>query len=207
MTRDDIVNQIAHRLKRPDDEDLKLVLSDIVLSYFNTMLRRSIARNGIDQRLILPFYTNLIIVNKDTHLIDETKGTTNTIHRSLLKIPTPLRFNTDTPYIKVTDSTNKVYPFKPIYHNTKSYRTNLPYIDATIPEYTVINDFIFFSSKLTTTEIIVYQVYENPDESIDNYYKRLGYAFDDNTAFPYPTDLVSDITNLILKGEINPDNV
>ena len=71
----------------------------------------------------------------------------------------------------------------------------------------LLNDFIFFSSKLTTTEIIVYQVFENPDESIDNYYKRLGYAFDDNTAFPYPTDLVSDITNLILKGEINPDNV
>ena len=203
MTKRDVVDQIAITLNRPNDVILKNSLEDIVVQQLNQLLRRSIHRNGVDDGLILPFYTNLVTVDKIT-LLPSTNLTpaTNIVSKSELKIPTVLRYNTDTPYIRVTDSTNTVYPYRPNFYNSKSYRLHLPYT-PTVAEYTVVNDYIYFSHQLVPSEIVVYQVYTNPDDAIDRFYERLGYVFDDTTAFPYPADLIGDITTSILKGEIS----
>lgn len=199
MTRDNIVDQIANRLKRPNDLQLKSILRDMVVQQMNNLLRRSIHKNGIDNSLILPFYSPLVTVNPFTHKLATGN---NVVSATKLRIPTPLRFNTDTPYIKVTDENNVVYPFKPVYRNTKSYRSSLPFVDD-VSEYSQVNSRLIFDRVLTVSEIIVYQVYAEPDLAIENYYGRLGYAFDEDMAFPYPTDLIEDITNLIVKGELS----
>ena len=203
MTKQDVVDQVALMLNRPNDLILKNALGDIVVQQLNMFLRRSVARHGVDDSLILPFYSPVHTINKDTHMPITGGGPLSPrVSKSTLRIPTPLRYDTDTPFIRVASIEDVTFPYRPPYHHNKSYLASLPFVDLTIPEYTIINNFLIFSAVLTTSEVVVYQLYSNPDEAIDNYYARLGFVFDEQTAFPYPADLVGDITTSILKGNL-----
>lgn len=196
-----IVDQLADSLNRPFDGMLKSRLKELVMQEFALYVSRSIDKYGVDKEFIYSFHiTDLTLVDGTIAYLE----TTNVI-------PTPLRYNSNTPFIYVGTEDGD-YPFSYYNAHSKRFVSYLPNVGAA-PFYDYVNGKIRIWNYPTTSNddvppvvtplanLLVQlvptdrRVSTTPDVVKD-------FFLNDDAECPITQDLVNQIKVSLLKGEL-----
>lgn len=207
-TLNSIITQLADALNRPEDSMLRSRLKDLVIQTFALFVSRSITTYGIDKEFVYSYYiTQLQEVNT-------IEGVTLTRPYIITenKIPRPLRYSSNCPFVYVGTVEGDI-SFAYRHKHSRQYTNFLPYIGEA-PSYDFHEDRIILWNIprfYTTAEppvlipiapLLVQQVpfdprvASHPDEFGD-------FIFDDDREFPITQDLVQQIKLSLLQGELN----
>ena len=122
-TLNQIAQQVAIANNKLNDTNYLMWVKDIIKQQWNLLVRRSIERNGVDAQLVLPLYSDMIFVDP----ITDDAVASNGVYRSQLKIPPPLRYKSDAPFLMVADAaTNEVFAYSRRWE--ARFRRNLPFV-------------------------------------------------------------------------------
>jgi len=212
---DHIVTQIADSLNRPIDAALKARIKELVIQEFAMFVSRSINKYGIDKEFV---YSYTITEFTITNYINQ-KELTIPYLTTVNKIPRPLRYESDTPFVYVGLEEGNI-PFAFRNFSSRQYTNLLPNVGL-IPSYDFHEDRIriwnapieLMIPKLyddpnppdnivaPTAKLLVQQVPADPRASstpdvIQN-------IFDGDKEFPITQDMVQQIKLSLLKGELS----
>jgi len=92
-----IVDQLADALNRPSDGQFKARLKELIVQEYMLYVSRSISKYGVDKEFVSSYYINEI------ELVSTLNGKTVTTpyYQTVNKVPRPLRYNGDVPFIYV----------------------------------------------------------------------------------------------------------
>lgn len=199
-----LASEDAHILKDPLNIALKETIKRLYRELSAKYLRQSIERNGIDDVMRKGYIAELEAVSAlDPCIITGCK-----VMRTKWKVPKPLRYKSDVPFLYVGQA-SLLKPKSYIYILPQE----MPYIttyklNSNIPRYFYLDNYIYFINTGLVDKVRIINIFENPSEVIS--YCEVG-CEDDDTEYPIPMDLISAIKTEILtilgtKGEIpNPD--
>jgi hypothetical protein len=196
MTLNEISAFIANQLNQPFNHELKERIKVSAKAELALYLRRSIERHGIDDSLKLGFHAEVHRVNVfDSTIIEE--DVEDNIVKTKNKIPYPLRYSGDSPFILVA---------------TADRRMSLP--KRSISEMNILNEHLAqrpsFSYDLVNNYIEIYDkkeyafkgkyiyieaIWENPEEILAIYEDLDSHDIN----LPIPLDLLSYIKDRVFK--------
>lgn len=210
-----IVTQIADALNRPFDAMLKARLKDLVIQEFSLYASRSISKYGIDKEFV---YTYIVT---ELETISSISGTAlvRPYMRTINKIPRPLRYNSDCPFIYVgTTEGDIVFSFRNFFN--RRYTNLLPNV-GNAPSYDFVEDrLLLWNTPVTIItpanpdaeppveavtapldHIMIKQVPFDPrtastPDSLDDD------RFDSDKEFPVTQDFVNQIITALLSGQL-----
>lgn len=202
-----LVSEIAHSLKQPNNKALKENLRVLILHTRNELIRQSYERhNYVDKGLTQRFKVSLINVNDGD--VVYSKGATNigSIKRSRTKVPTPIRLTNNLPFDRVSSvgwKYNREFPF--IKETSARFRSSVPGLCGACYDY--INGFLYIfpsvSKAFTLDNVIIEGAFEHPteimqaNEEVDSW----DVMFGDNE-FLLSEDMIGNIKDIIYKRDL-----
>jgi hypothetical protein len=181
-----IASSDAMLMGRPFDtpliENIKVLYRQLAPKY----IRQSIERNGVDDIMRKGYVAKLTRASRlDPCVIEGC-----TIVRTELKVPTPLRYKSDVPflYVGVADLL-KPRPFIYILPVELKY-INSYKLNNRIPRYFYLNDYLYFINIGLVEEVRVINIWENPDEVVSYCTND---CWTDDMEYPIPMDIISAI--------------
>lgn len=189
-----IVDSIRIKIDKPFDHTLREVLKDRVLQLRALLIRRSTQRHGLDEELKMSIDIPLIDVDK----LDSCYKTLNcTSHRTINKVPVPVRLSRGVPFDFVGTLFNIPYGF--IRFSEENFFTYIP-IRKDMRGYYMNNGYIYLVNPLHEDTIRVRHVFENIEEAVSLCDSD---CIDDNTDIFLPGDLTSEIINILVVEFLN----
>ncbi len=203
-TLNQIVTEILDITNRPHDTLFKERLKLTFKHERSTLIRQALNKYN-DVTLFKQRYT--VAISTST-LSDSLTNTTSTgVRRTTNKIYKPIRYNTDVPFNFVgSDSGTVSYLYTEL--------SELPYIselpnNALAIRYTYRNEYIYIYGSESTLASINYISIESPLELPESVIPTQTYSdtqaetiYNDDMEFPIPDDMIQDIKNRILSGEL-----
>lgn len=197
------LNQYASRIigitGRTSDHSMRERVKDAFKSILATRIRQSISKNGIDDSFVIPL--EFPILEDTTTSIINFK-----IYKSEFKIPTPLRFNNDAPFVFVGVIDGEPFSNRTLLEVKLSYKYDKKGFSK---YYTFENNLLklFIRTKYKTleltnisyTKVLLKTIFENPEEVISYY------TSDDaqDVELPFPSDMLESVILELLKTEFN----
>lgn len=212
-----VSDQIADALNRPFDDMFKERVKAVFKQELANYIRQQINKHGIDSQ----FKTRYSTVCKPTSYGDsslDNSGNHIMTYRSINKVATPVRYNTDDPFTYVGNINGKV-PYKYTNISAIEYDNLLPMVKKSydleeeglvVPtRYDYRNGYIYvyFGQPMTfeTVNIMIEGVHNTyefiGDESKDAKDANLTYM--DTVEFPMPDDIIQMIKDKLLSGEFS----
>ena len=197
------LNEYASRIVgitgRPSDHAMRERVKAAFKSVFASRIRQTIAKNGIDDSLILtlelPIETDPSIYIKDFK-----------IFRATVPVPTPLRFANDSPFVFVGVVDGEPFNIKTLLEIKLSRRfdnkgfSKYYTFDNNLIKLFIKTKYKKFELKDTNyTKVILGTIFENPEEVI-------GYYTSDDSQdieLPFPSDMLESVILEVLKTEFN----
>jgi hypothetical protein len=207
-----IADEISDALNRPFDDMLKERIKSIFRHELAAMIRQQINKHGISDHFVSNFQTTCI---QSSPLINITYNSENVDNwfRTEFKIPNPIRYTTDDPFMYV-GTTDRSVPF--IYTKLSEFAHvgYLPIIQQayqmvvgqtklkTPARYFYVDGYIYiYAENIDEFEPIILNVegifVGNPNQ-VEN-----GISFDDTVEFPMPEDMIQLVKERLLKGELS----
>jgi hypothetical protein len=199
-------SRIANIIGKIDDLAVKTRAVDAIKNVFAARIRQSIAKNGIDDGLILTCSIPVII--------DESEKITDFIvFKNVDKIPIPVRFNNDSPFtyvgLKFKNKPDDGIPFASksklevklaADKNIGGFNRFFNYEHGSIKLY-IRNNYKQLERDFETTveKVTISSIFENPEEVITYYTDQDNY----NVDLPFPSDMLESILLEVLKTEFN----
>jgi len=207
-TLNSIITQLGDALNRPIDSMLRARLKDLVIQTFSLFVSRSITSYGIDKEFVYSYYIT------ELESVSTIEGIT--LARPYIitknKIPRPLRYDTNCPFVYVGTVEGDI-PFSYRNKHSRKYTSLLPNV-GNVPSYDFHEDRIiiwnppelFTGSEppqpIPFTTILVQQVPFDP--RVASHPDEFGeFIFDDDREFPITQDLVEQIKLTLLQGELS----
>lgn len=170
-TISELVSEIAHSIKQPNNEALKENIKLLIIQTRNEVIRRSFENHGyVDRILTQRFRVELIDVNDgDIELPEELDDTFITkIKRTKNIIPRPVRLVNNLPFDRVSTvgyKTNREIPF--VKETTARFIKSVPGLCGNI-SYDYINGYIYVfpsnDKQIPFNKIIIESAFEHPNE-------------------------------------------
>lgn len=187
--------QICDSLDRPFDEMLLSRVKDLIISERSVMIRQEFNKGDAYHYYTFPYKVDLEEIDgQDDNIIYGTQ-----ILRSVNKIPTPIRLSSPEPFIQVKSTCGTLtFVTSATEYKFRTYLGNIK--DSVV--YIWKNNRIYVLNNLELADLIAEAPYENPYIYMDNYNEgSIEYYAD--MEFPIPLDLIQNIKNRLLSGELS----
>lgn len=211
-TLNNIITQLADSLNRPFDEMFKSRLKELVIQEFALYVSRSITKYGVDKEFVYSYYINEL--EEITTL--NNRVLVRPYYQTVNKIPRPLRYEGDVPFIYV-GTVDGDMPFSYRNIHSRKYTSLVPNVGAA-PSYDFHEDRLrLWNTPLEIAELatnehpIIYGpitnilVQEVPSDPRANSYPDLldQWFLNDDREFPVTQDFIQQIKLSLLKGELS----
>lgn len=202
-----VVSDIAHSLKQPNNKALRANIRDIIIHTRNEIIRRSYENHGyVDKGLTQRYRVSLIDVNDGDINLPEGVDITQ-IKRTEQNVPRPVRLTNNLPFDRVSTvgfATNKEIPF--IKETTARFRAHVPGLCA-IPAYDYINGYIYIfpsdNRAINFNKIIIESAFEHPNPiDVENGVADEWDALLDNNEYLLSEDMIGQIKDIIYKRDL-----
>ena len=197
------LNQYASRIVgitgRTSDHAMRERVKDAFKSVLATRIRQSISKNGIDDSFIIPLELP-IIVDEFLHIRDFK------IFRTEFKVPTPVRFNNDSPFTFVGLIDGEPFAVKSLLevklshkYDRKGFSKYYTFEDNIIKLFIKLKYKNLELNNTNYTKVLLKTIFENPEEVITYY------TSDDSSdvELPFPSDMLESVILEVLKTEFN----
>lgn len=205
-----LVSEIAHALKQPNNKALRENLKLLIIHTRNELIRHGYERHGyVDKGLTQRFKVSLIDKpDGDPNFEDNKLDMLDlpTIKRSTNKIPKPVRLTNNLPFDRVSSigwTTNREFPF--IKETSARFRHQVPGLCGACYDY--INGYIYIfpsnNKSFDLGHIVIEGAFENPTEIMiaNNEVDAWDVTFDDNE-FLLSEDMIGQIKEIIYKRDL-----
>ena len=202
-----VVSDIAHSLKQPNNKALRANIRDIIIHTRNEIIRRSYENHGyVDKGLTQRYRVSLIDVNDGDINLPEGVDITQ-IKRTEQNVPKPVRLTNNLPFDRVSTvgfATNKEIPF--IKETTARFRAHVPGLCA-MPAYDYINGYIYIfpsdNRAINFNKIIIESAFEHPNPiDVENGVADEWNALLDNNEYLLSEDMIGQIKDIIYKRDL-----
>ena len=202
-----VVSDIAHSLKQPNNKALRANIRDIIIHTRNEIIRRSYENHGyVDKGLTQRYRVSLIDVNDGDINLPEGVDITQ-IKRTEQNVPKPVRLTNNLPFDRVSTvgfATNKEIPF--IKETTARFRAHVPGLCA-MPAYDYINGYIYIfpsdNRAINFNKIIIESAFEHPNPiDVENGVADEWDALLDNNEYLLSEDMIGQIKDIIYKRDL-----
>ena len=202
-----VVSDIAHSLKQPNNKALRANIRDIIIHTRNEIIRRSYENHGyVDKGLTQRYRVSLIDVNDGDINLPEGVDITQ-IKRTEQNVPKPVRLTNNLPFDRVSTvgfATNKEIPF--IKETTARFRAHVPGLCA-MPAYDYINGYIYIfpsdNRSINFNKIIIESAFEHPTPiDVENGVADEWDALLDNNEYLLSEDMIGQIKDIIYKRDL-----
>lgn len=205
-----LVSDIAHTLRQPNNEPLRRSIKSAIITTRNELIRRSYENHGyIDRGFMQRFKVSLKNVpDGDPINVDsDVAASLKPIKRTVDVVPRPVRLTNNLPFARVSSagfSANRELPF--IKETTARFRRSVPGLCG-MPAYDYINGYIYIfpiGDKLVNFEKIVIEgPFEHPNEiDLENAVTdEWSVMFDDNE-YLLSEDMVGQIKEILYKRDL-----
>lgn len=183
--------QVAGIFERNDDFIFIERVKQLIKDERSMLIHREIDKYGVNELYIQPYDADLVLVNAS-----ETVGFTSSRQflRTVNKIPTPIRFQSDVPFYYV-GSLDGLVPFRYTKGHSVGFTKFLKYIGLNI-EYYWENNYIYISNNIKLEKIRVKAPYNSLDVSAT---AGQGICYEEDMEFP----LSGDQINTVIAGVVN----
>ena len=202
-----VVSDIAHSLKQPNNKALRANIRDIIIHTRNEIIRRSYENHGyVDKGLTQRYRVSLIDVNDGDINLPEGVDITQ-IKRTEQNVPKPVRLTNNLPFDRVSTvgfATNKEIPF--IKETTARFRAHVPGLCA-MPAYDYINGYIYIfpsdNRAINFNKIIIESAFEHPNPiDVENGVADEWDTLLDNNEYLLSEDMIGQIKDIIYKRDL-----
>ena len=202
-----VVSDIAHSLKQPNNKALRANIRDIIIHTRNEIIRRSYENHGyVDKGLTQRYRVSLIDVNDGDINLPEGVDVTQ-IKRTEQNVPRPVRLTNNLPFDRVSTvgfATNKEIPF--IKETTARFRAHVPGLCA-MPAYDYINGYIYVfpsdNRAINFNKIVIESAFEHPTPiDVENGVADEWDALLDNNEYLLSEDMIGQIKDIIYKRDL-----
>lgn len=187
--------QVAESFDRGTDFLFIERIKDLVISTSNLFKHREVDKYGINERYVQPYVAELQLMNAS---MDSTIPSKYELLRTINKIPSPLRFSGDSPFVFV-GSLDRMVTFRKIKPYIMRSSKSLRLIGGAI-SYFYTNEYIYIWNNTKLDRILVEAIYEEIDVTQDTN-DPTGLCYKDDMEFPLAGDMLNDVikevTNII----------
>lgn len=206
-TISELVSEIAHSIKQPNNKALKENIKLLIIQTRNEVIRRSFENHGyVDRILTQRFKVELIDVNDgDIELPKELNDTFITkIKRTKNIVPRPVRLVNNLPFDRVSTvgyKTNREIPF--VKETTVRFIKSVPGLCGNI-SYDYINGYIYVfpsnDKQIPFNKIVIESAFEHPNEIdlANGITDELSVLVDENE-YLLSEDMIGQIKELVYK--------
>lgn len=207
MTLNQYAASIANALKQPFNHELKERIKDLLKEKVAVYIRRGIDRHGIDDTILVSYTAKLTRVDPLNKPIEEDIKTTSYKLRTEFKVPRPIRYRGDSPFIYVgSDDRLMSLPMRnPVEHQLMhSYLSSGGFYS-----YYLANGYIFINdrpdNKFKSHYILIEGIWESPEQVLSMYDGVDG----QDIQLPIPLDVMGLFREEILQllGSIPPSDI
>lgn len=198
-------SRIANILGKSDDRAVKARAKDAIKNVFAARIRQSVAKNGIDDGMILTCKIPVVVDNAE-------KINNFIVFKTTEPVPIPVRFNNDSPFtyvgLKFKNKADDGIPcsFKSKLEvklaadkNIGGFNRFFNYEHKSLVLY-LRNSYLQLDKSFDELEaVIVSSIFENPEEVISFYTNGDSHDF----VLPFPSDMLESIILEVLKTEFN----
>jgi hypothetical protein len=198
MTLAQIASQICSALDRQTDYILEERVKDLVINERNMLVHREIDKYGVNEAYIQPYNATLITVNASN---DPLVPSSYTLLRTTNKIPLPIRYQSDVPFVFVGSLDRRLAFSYMRPYLMDSMRTLRLIGNAT--KYFYTNEYIYIFNNSKLSEILIEAVFTKLDvtQATDD---PTGFLYQDDMEFPLAGDMlntvIQDIITLLRSG-------
>lgn len=205
MTLNEQAAMIANTLNQPFNHELKERIKDIYRQQMALYIRRSIKEHGIDSSLVISYNAELIRVGRYSKPVFNSDG--DYILRSKYRVPSPLRYPGDSPFIYV-GTVDGVTSFPQRNASEATYTHLYLSIGGSI-SYRLDNGYIYINDRPNHNPKLDYikveGIFESPEEVLSMYDDVDGQDIN----LPFPADIAAIIHGQVLQlvGSVAPDDI
>lgn len=205
-----VVSEVVHALGQPNNYALRENVRSLVIHTRNELIRHSMENHGyVDSVLQQRFKVSLQQVTDG-----EIVGSTKYVKRTTQKVPRPVRFTNNLPFLRVSNPgyfDSREIPY--IKETTSRFREYLPGMKG-IASYDYINDYVYIFPSYNNTEnsqdplynlsdIIIEAPFEHPTEIDIKSGNGADYDYlNDDNEWLLPEDMIGQIKDIIFKRDL-----
>lgn len=201
-----LVSEMAHSLKQPDSIPVRRAIKLGIIHARNEIIRKSYSNHNYTDKILQQRFKLSLIDVPDGDLYGSEGIITNTIKRTTVKVPRPVRLTNNLPFHSVrTIGVENPIEIAFVKEASSKYYNNLPGMCKNIT-YDYINGYIYINTLKDINfqnleHIIIESVFEYPHiiptETIEN---ELDIdSVDDNDEFLLPEDMINSVKKIILE--------
>lgn len=191
------LNKLAYQVASSFDRDSDFLfierIKDLIINTRNLFVHRETDKYGVNERYIQPYVAELTLVNAS---MDSTIDSRYELLRTTNKIPSPIRYQSDVPFVFV-GSLDRMIGFRNIKPYIMKSSRSLRLIGSAIC-YFYSNGYIYIWNNTKLESILVEAIYEDLDVT-QNITDTTGLCYKDDMEFP----LAGDMLNNVIKEVIN----
>lgn len=190
------LNKLAYQVASSFDRDSDFLfierLKDLILNTSNLFKHREVDKYGINERYVQPYVAELELVNAS---MDSTVTSKFTLLRTTNKIPAPLHFQSDTPFVFV-GSLDRMISYRKIKPYIMKSSRSLRLIGNAIC-YFYTNQYIYIWNNTKLESVLIEAIYESIDVT-RGYDDPTKLCYIDDMEFPLAGDMLNDVIKEVI---------
>jgi hypothetical protein len=190
------LNKLAYQVASSFDRDSDFLfierLKDLIIQTRNQFVHREIDKYGVNEKYVQPYIAELTLVNAS---MDSTIDSRYELLRTTNKIPSPIRYQTDVPFIFV-GSVDRMIGFRNIKPYIMKSSRSLRLIGSAIC-YFYTDGYVYIWNSTKLENVLVEAVYEELDVTQDND-DTTGLCYKDDMEFPLAGDMLNDVIKEVI---------
>lgn len=201
-----LVSEIAHSVKQPNSVPVRRAIKLSIIHARNNLIRKSFSNHNYSDKVLQQrFRVNLIDV-PDGDVYGSEGIITNTIKRTVNKVPRPVRLTNNLPFHSVrTVGVTNPHEIAFVKEASAKFYNSLPGMCPVIT-YDYINEYIYVNIQKGSVlnnlgAIVIESIFEYPHiietETVEG--KLDINAIDDNDEFLLPEDMIDAIKQIVLE--------
>ena len=190
------LNTLAYQVAGAFDRDTDVIfierIKDLIINTRNLFVHREVDKYGINYRYVQPYVADLQKMNAS---MDSTINSKFELLRTVNKIPAPLRFQSDVPFVFVGSLDRMI-----VYRSIKPYILNssrgLHLVGSAIC-YFYTNGYVYIWNNTKLEKVLIEEIPEKLDitRSFDD---TTGLCYEDDMEFPLAGDMLNDVIKEVI---------
>lgn len=207
-----LVSEVAHALGQPNSKPLRENIKSIIIHTRNELIRQNYEKHGYADKVLNQRYRVTLqdVADGEIELPEDYDFVSEglRIKKTSQKVPRPVRFNNNLPFMRVSTvgyKTNITFPF--VKETNARFASNLPGMCG-LPQYDYINDYIYIfnvDGKFhSLNQIIIESPFEHPSivDRLNGNAGELDALYEDDNEWFLPEDMIGQIKDIIFKREL-----
>jgi len=190
------LNTLAYNVASSFDRDTDILfierIKDLIINTRNQFVHREIDKYGLNYRYVQPYIAELTKVNAS---MDSTIDSKFELLRTTNKIPTPIRFQSDVPFMFV-GSVDRQVSFRYIKPYIMNSSRAVRLIGSAIC-YFYSNQYIYLWNNTKITRVLIEAIYEQLDVT-RNTNDPTVLCYQDDMEFPLAGDMLNDVIKEVI---------